>query len=139
MNPPQGSSYIILPKCESYERREGQWVKKNIEETTRRSVNEVLKSPTTPASQNGCIHEWGPHPHAGPIPTIAFIPPRHLYQCILCNKQTSSIVKIPLVSPNKDKSRCKHEFASDTTLGFKYKKYQACQKCGKNKKIKEND
>jgi hypothetical protein len=126
MNPPQGSA-PIKPKSDTYERRDGQWVRKLFEEGARRSVNEALKSPA-PQPQNGCKHKWGPN--RLPVPLVACRPPLYYYQCTLCDKQTSTHVNIPIACITKAEAQCKHEFVSDSSLGADYEKYQACTKCG---------
>jgi hypothetical protein len=134
MNPPQGSA-LVHPKVETYERRDGQWVKKVYTEGERKSVNQALH-PTmlVPVGQNACKHEWGPH--KGPIPAIAHIPPVYHYQCHLCNKQITSRVKIPVYYPPEAFPKCDHDFKSDSSLGLAYQEWQACTKCGEQRSTK---
>ena len=130
--PPQNVP-VIQAKSDIYERRDGQWVKKVYIEGERKNIKQALRMPTpSDVNANACKHEWGPH--KGPIPAVACTPPVYYYQCNLCNKQTTSRVKIPTISTPQEDNVCKHEYASDSSLGVEYKRYQACNKCGKQRK-----
>jgi hypothetical protein len=103
-----------------YERRNGQWVEKDTS-VPLPSINDRLTQ---------CDHEWGPY--NGPIPAVWTKVPYFYYVCKKCKETTTTHVQLIKFQPFPN---CEHDYQNDPKLGKTYEKYQACKRCGDQKKI----
>lgn len=80
----------------------------------------VIRKPCT-------AHVWDKY--KGPIPLVAFTTPRYYYECVNCQAQLCSEIKIPRAALRAARGEeCAHELVPALALGPNYEAY-TCKKC----------